>query len=64
MNDHIYPYWRVRVIVEKCTGAGDGLIFAKETNAINSKVKGLIKEKTAALDLQYRIIESYKESQS
>lgn len=63
MNDRIYPYYRVRVIVEKCTAAGDGLVFAKETNAIRSTVT-TTQDRQEALDIQYRVKETYKESQS
>ena len=61
MIDTVYPYYRVRVIVERCEAGGDGLIFAKEINTAQSRVKTFIQDKTAALDTQYRVIETYKE---
>lgn len=63
MTDTVYPYYRIRVVIEKCTAAGDGLVFAKETNAIRSTVT-TTKDKQTALDIQYRVKETYQESQS
>ena len=60
MKDRVYPYYRVRVIVEECTAAGDGLMFAKEINAQHANLKTFIQDRTAALDTQYRVIEAHK----